>query len=83
MSLTLNKVGDDGPGGLTADVMLVPHTLGRTLLGGLTPGAHVNIEVDVLARYVARQLEWKGRGEVDNADHDERLLGKLRSGGWV
>lgn len=42
------------------DVMLVPHTLGRTALGELRPGARVNLEVDVLARYVARQLEVAG-----------------------
>jgi riboflavin synthase len=54
----------------------------------MRPGARVNIEVDVLARYVARQLDWKtaGRGEteeVPDGDHDQRILAKLRSGGWV
>lgn len=87
VSLTLNAVGAPGPDGLAFDVMLVPHTLGRTLLGEMRPGARVNIEVDVLARYVARQLEWQsmGRGEteVPDGDHDQRLLAKLRSGGWV
>ena len=39
--------------------VLVPHTLGRTLLGNLRPGHGVNIEVDVLARYVARLLEFR------------------------
>src|SRR5208282_1311562 len=33
VSLTLNEVGPPGPGGVVVDVMLVPHTLGRTLLG--------------------------------------------------
>lgn len=87
VSLTLNGVGTAGPDGVAVDVMLVPHTLGRTLLGGMRPGRRVNIEVDVLARYVARQLEWKaeGRGETEerDADDDQRLLGKLRAGGWV
>lgn len=89
VSLTLNAVGrsDAGAGGVAFDVMLVPHTLGRTLLGQIREGGRVNIEVDVLARYVARQLEWKsdGRGEtdVDDADRDQRLLEKLRAGGWV
>jgi riboflavin synthase len=88
VSLTLNGVGAPGPDGLRFDVMLVPHTLGRTLLGEMRPGARVNIEVDVLARYVARQLDWKtaGRGEteeVPDGDHDQRILAKLRSGGWV
>lgn len=87
VSLTINGVGAPGPDGVAFDVMLVPHTLGRTLLGEMRPGARVNIEVDVLARYVARQLEWKaeGRGEADDADasNDQRILAKLRSGGWV
>ena len=81
VSLTLNEVFAEG----TFDVMLVPHTIGRTMIGEAGPGAHVNIEVDVLARYVARQLEWQaGRGEVSQRDvDDERILAKLRSGGFL
>lgn len=103
VSLTLNHV-DDGRGGeVLFDVMLVPHTLGRTLLGDLSPGAPLNIEVDVLARYVARQIDLgavstapkpgqAGAGsaprpgekeERDHAPEDERLLAKLRSGGYL
>jgi riboflavin synthase len=86
VSLTLNHVGRPGPHGVAVDVMLVPHTLGRTLLGEMRPGARVNIEVDVLARYVARQLELEGGASQDphhDANHDQRLLEKLRSGGWA
>jgi len=92
VSLTLNAVGEPDAGALAFDVMLVPHTLGRTLLGQMREGGRVNIEVDVLARYVARQLEFQGRdgqgadgGEKDDddADRDHRLLQKLRAGGWV
>ena len=59
VSLTINRVEDRLTERVPAvhfEVMLVPHTLGRTLLGNLRPGHGVNIEVDVLARYVARQL---------------------------
>lgn len=93
VSLTLNAVARATAGGVTFDVMLVPHTIGRTLLEDAGPGAHVNIEVDVLARYVARQLEVSAtaghssqrRGEQDepDVDHDERILAKLRSGGFT
>ncbi len=86
VSLTLNAVGAPGPGGVAAEVMLVPHTLGRTLLGEMRPGARVNIEVDVLARYVARMLDLEGRRastEEPHAESDQRLLDKLRSGGWA
>ena len=37
-------------------VALVPHTLAVTTLGDLAPGGHVNLEVDVLAKYVERML---------------------------
>jgi riboflavin synthase len=94
VSLTINGVSDLGASGARLDVMLVPHTLGRTMLVDLLPGTRVNLEVDVLARYVARQLEVAARGgageamtagEVDgsNGHDDARLLGKLRSGGFL
>ena len=40
-------------------VALVPHTLGATTLGSLEAGAPVNLEADVLAKYVERLV---GRG---------------------
>src|SRR5262245_14663145 len=40
-----------------AEVSLIPETLERTTLGSLGPGDRVNVECDVLARYVRRQLE--------------------------
>jgi riboflavin synthase len=95
VSLTINAVGAGSPDGVPFDVMLVPHTLGRTLLGDAGPGAQVNIEVDVLARYVARQLSWHGAAGAPagdaareeehgaNADDDERILAKLRAGGFL
>lgn len=52
VSLTVNEVTEDGFG-----VNMVPHTLARTCFGDLAPGAQVNIEVDALARYVARLLD--------------------------
>ena len=94
-SLTLNAVGAPRGEAVVFDVMLVPHTLGKTLLGELRPGAAVNLEVDVLARYVARQLEVvalhaggaassAGRGGTDDhVDPDQRLLQKLRAGGFA
>jgi riboflavin synthase len=38
-------------------VNIIPHTLVATTLGDLSPGAAVNLEIDLLARYVARQQE--------------------------
>jgi riboflavin synthase len=51
VSLTVNVVRDDG-----FDLMLIPHTLATTTLSALAPGQSRNLEVDVLARYVARAL---------------------------
>jgi riboflavin synthase len=54
VSLTINGVEDP-----RFDVMLIPHTLGKTSLDGLAPGDQVNLEADVVARYVARLIEVK------------------------
>jgi len=55
VSLTVTHVRDDGFG-----VSLIPTTLEATTLGLLAPGAQVNIEVDVLAKYVERLLATGG-----------------------
>jgi riboflavin synthase alpha subunit len=52
VSLTVAEVRDDG-----FAVALIPHTLAETTLGGLVPGRHVNLEVDVLAKYAERLLD--------------------------
>lgn len=49
VSLTVNDVGDDW-----FTVNIVPHTQTETNFGDLRPGSRVNLEIDVLARYVAR-----------------------------
>ena len=51
VSLTVNGVS--GP---RFDVNLVPHTLTVTTLGRLQPGSRVNLEVDIIARYVERMM---------------------------
>jgi riboflavin synthase len=50
-SLTVNAVE-----GEKFSVNIVPHTLERTIMGGYTAGAHVNLEVDLVARYLERLL---------------------------
>jgi riboflavin synthase len=44
------------------EVSLIPETLERTTLGRLQDGAHVNLELDVVARYVERLLAFKMKG---------------------
>jgi riboflavin synthase len=55
-SLTVNDVSDDADG-TRFTVNIIPHTAKNTTLGGLTAGDHVNVEVDVLARYIARMRQ--------------------------
>lgn len=56
VSLTVNDVRDAG-GRTVFGVNIIPHTQAVTTLGGLQPAARVNVEVDVMARYVARLNE--------------------------
>lgn len=49
VSLTVNRIK-----GLRFELMLVPHTLRSTTLGQLRPGDRVNLEVDLVARYLER-----------------------------
>jgi riboflavin synthase len=52
VSLTVNEVAGD-----TFTVLIIPHTLKVTTLGRLAAGDAVNLEVDLMARYVARLME--------------------------
>ena len=58
VSLTVNEVD-----GARFGVNIIPHTLSHTTLGELRAGDAVNMEIDMLARYLARQLEELGRGK--------------------
>jgi riboflavin synthase len=53
VSLTVNQV-TDVPDGCVISVNLIPHTLAMTTLKALVPGAAVNLEVDLIARYLDR-----------------------------
>ena len=52
VSLTVNSVDD-----VTFSVLIIPHTLSVTTLGGWRAGGEVNLEVDLMARYAARLSE--------------------------
>jgi riboflavin synthase len=54
VSLTVNEVANDAFG-----VNIIPHTAAVTSFGSLRPGDAVNLEIDMLARYVARLAEFK------------------------
>jgi riboflavin synthase len=63
VSLTVNRV-EDRPVTCEFSINLIPHTMSNTTLGSLKVGDGVNLEVDLIARYVARML---GRPEMPAA----------------
>lgn len=59
VSLTVAAAREDG-----CEIAYIPHTLAVTTAGGYAAGRRVNLEVDLMARYVARLLEESGRREA-------------------
>ena len=55
VSLTVNRVTDLDHG-CELSINLIPHTVENTTLGGLREGSQVNLEIDLMARYVERML---------------------------
>lgn len=55
VSLTVNSVADS-PDGTQASINLIAHTVRNTALGQLKAGSRVNLEIDLIARYVERML---------------------------
>ena len=56
VSLTVNDVRDADDGSTHFSVNIIPHTARETSLTQLAAGRHLNVEVDVLARYIDRML---------------------------
>jgi riboflavin synthase len=56
VSMTVNDVRDADDGSTHFSINLIPHTAAHTTLGELAPGRQLNVEVDVLARYIDRML---------------------------
>ncbi|TMJ15628.1 MAG: riboflavin synthase [Alphaproteobacteria bacterium] len=55
VSLTVNEVD-----GSRFALNIIPHTAEQTTLAGIAPGRAVNIEIDILARYIGRMMEMRG-----------------------
>lgn len=60
VSLTVNRVSDTG-NGCEFSINLIPHTVAATTLKHLKAGARVNLEIDLVARYVERMLGLQGK----------------------
>jgi riboflavin synthase len=56
VSLTVNDLRDADDGSTHFSVNIIPHTARQTTLGHVQAGAQLNVEVDVLARYIDRML---------------------------
>jgi riboflavin synthase len=56
VSLTVNDVKDAEDGTTHFSINVIPHTAQNTTLGEITAGRQLNVEVDVLARYIDRML---------------------------
>lgn len=61
VSLTVNEVNDQPDGTAQFAINLIPHTQSVTTLGALAEGQTVNIEIDVLARYLQRMEQLRGK----------------------
>lgn len=60
VSLTVNAVEDQPDGSVHFGLNIIPHTRAATTLDTLAPERRVNLEIDVLARYLARMQARKG-----------------------
>lgn len=75
VSLTVNEVGDD-----TFDVVVIPRTLRDTSLGELSLGDTVNLEVDLVARYLERLVT---HADPADSNGDEAWLSRLKRAGYM
>lgn len=74
VSLTVNRVQDP-----RFEIMLIPHTVAVTTLRSLAAGKRLNLEVDLVARYVVRYLEARhGAGQAPGLEDALRRAGFIR-----
>ena len=66
VSLTVNRVADL-PAGCEIAINLIPHTVQNTALHALAPGSAVNLEIDLIARYVERMLSSTGPASASSS----------------
>lgn len=56
VSLTINEVRDEADGSTHFAVNIIPHTAAQTTFGEIEPGRQLNVEADVIARYLDRLM---------------------------
>ena len=67
VSLTVARLG-----GRDFEIMVIPHTLAATTLGGLRKGRRVNLEMDMIGKYVQRMMQWQGEPQPKARRADTR-----------
>lgn len=75
VSLTVNSVNAN-----EFSVCVIPHTQGQTVMPGYSAGTQINLEVDVIARYLERLLTAPQKA-AEHSDND--LISKLKSAGFI
>jgi len=78
VSLTVAALGDE-----SFSISVIPHTLERTILRERRAGDQVNLEVDIIGKYVRRFLAGGSENTAPEASRDEELLRKLSEGGFL
>lgn len=79
ISLTVNSIEGD-----VFSVCVIPHTQGQTIMPNYTAGTAVNLEVDVIARYLERLLTAPSKAAAsDAASSNNDLISKLKSAGFI
>lgn len=78
VSLTVNAVTNR-----SFDVMIIPHTADVTSIGALAEHDAVNLEVDLLARYVARLLERPGAEPESHTKENAAWMDRLKESGML
>ena len=73
-SLTVNQID-----GNRFDVNIVPHTQKKTIFGIYRVGTQVNLEVDIISRYLERLITGREKG----SDNDQQLLQSLKKAGFL
>ena len=64
VSLTVNRVD-----GVYFEINIVPHTLQETIIGGYQSGTRINLEVDIIARYLERLIQGGAMNELTNSSN--------------
>src|SRR3546814_9083940 len=79
VSLTVNDVNDQADGAAHFTLNIIPHTQAVTTLDEAAAGRPVNLELDVLARYLARMQQVRGEWDSQKYERKDRQSKRLNT----